>query len=125
MSDSYMERLQRAVAQLGQIAKAIEQYRGMPERHGNLAKRVRISYDAGYFETDHEAATAVTKPMAEAWLAKIVAEAIEKAERHRDERLISAAAEIEAIRAILPSLAASAAIELGVMARALRDEAGA
>lgn len=53
----------------------------------------------------------------------VKAEAVASAERERDAKLSALAAELQAIRATLSSLAAQAAIELGHQARMLAYEA--
>ena len=47
-----------------------------------------------------------------------------RGEKERDAGLRELAAELESLRAVLPGLAASASIEIGEVARAMKEEAG-
>lgn len=91
--------------------------RALPEQRVNNLKRVEptVSYYGNRLTEEDALAFGRVKSLAIK---------IERAdgERQRDAALREIAADLEAWRAVLPDLAARACIELGVAARALRNE---
>lgn len=72
-------------------------------------------YNASMSDTQKDQAKRIMALIADAERAR--------GERERDETLAGYSIELEALRAILPALAAEAAIEIGVVARKLASEA--
>lgn len=93
--------------------------RELPRRHESIAASVRIDTPSWTIPAEQEMAYAAAKRVRD----MIAAEHRAEGEHKRDAKLSALAVELQAIRATLPSLAASAAIELGHQSRMLEHEA--
>lgn len=117
---------QNALEQFLAAAKRIEAIavdaldaRSLPERYMRIAASVRIDAPSWTIPAEQERAHAAARRARDT----IAAEHRVEGEHHRDAKLHALAVDLHSIRAALPSLAASAAIELGKQARALDHEA--
>lgn len=81
---------------------------------------VKVIADSPYY---NRTPTSQTADAAKRIRDQVKAEAVADAEHERDAKLSALAVEMESIRAVLPSLAARAAIDLGHQARMLAFEA--
>jgi hypothetical protein len=107
-----VERLKAMFGDYGQIAKA----RGIPAARVRDVNILRITTD-GYGRMTPE-----LDALAQRAFTHMKAEERAAGEAERDLLLAAYAAELESLRAILPSLAANASIELGVIARSLATQ---
>lgn len=122
------DQTQTALDQFLAAAKRIETIFSLAKDARNIPQQV--AYDVNRVvirvETSHYWNQSIP-PAAEAAAKRIKAQVDAQfradAEHERDAKLHALAVEIQSIRAALPSLAASAAIELGKQARALDHEA--
>lgn len=96
----------------------IGQARYLPSKMSWASERIRITADNGYGKPEPEA-EAIAKEMHE----RLKAEYQAKAEAAMRSRLMAISRELESLRAILPSLAAKASVEAGVIARQCEGEA--
>jgi hypothetical protein len=93
--------------------------RALPATYVGAASGLRIAHDSVYGGR----AAAMQEELAKKLAERMSAEERARGERERDILLSKYSAELESLRAILPSLAAKAAVEIGMIARALADEA--
>ncbi|KPH79361.1 hypothetical protein [Bosea vaviloviae] len=93
--------------------------RRIPDRQASIAKSVRIDTPSWTVPAEQELAYAA----AEALRGRLVADYQAAGEQRRDSILVEVAAELHALRAILPQQAAAVAIDLGQQARMLQHEA--
>jgi hypothetical protein len=92
--------------------------RDLPKRYASQAEQIKLSMsDVSFSERD-----AIHKLGSRA-VHIVIAQERQRGEMERDALLAKYAAELESLRAVLPHLAAKAAIELGEIARGLADEA--
>lgn len=98
------------------LGREIVVARQMPAEAASAVGAVRI--DAGYYDSSG----LITKAAGEI-KARVTEEKRAEAEAARDARLAEIAAELTALRAVLPQQAAAVAIELGHQARMLQHEA--
>lgn len=103
-------RLSQIMGEYGAVQKARDSARRMGDAVDGLETRPK--YGSQPFSAEEKVAVAaVTSAVRSALIAK--------AEQSKRKTLASIAAEVESLRAILPALAAKAAVDLGVYARAL------
>ncbi|MDP2358688.1 MAG: hypothetical protein Q8M31_21895 [Beijerinckiaceae bacterium] len=113
----------RTVERLGQVFGAygeIVKVRSIPAARAGHAMHLRVSAD-NYGRTDPQISAAMKKGAA--MLAALVESEREEGRAEMKTRLRAIADELERTRAILPQLAAAMAVQLGAIARDLRDEA--
>ena len=105
-------RLNQLFGDYGLLSKA----RGIPDDRVRAVNALRINVD-GYSRMTPE-----LEAIAQRAFAHMKAEERSAGSRERDTLLAEYAAELESLRAILPSLAAKASIELGVIARSIANQ---
>lgn len=110
----FFARVERLKALLGNYG-LIEKARGIPNDKVRAVNALRIGVD-GYSRMTPE-----LDALAQRAFTHMKAEERAAGEAERDLLLAEYAAELESLRAILPSLAAKASIELGVIARSLAN----
>lgn len=99
---------------------ALSEARNMPAVAARRVDEVSITASQPYYNRSPEPETiAATKVLRE----RLKDELVAAAEAARDARLAEIAAELQALRAVLPQQAAAVAIELGHQARMLQHEA--
>lgn len=108
-----VDSLKALFSDYGLLAKA----RGIPADRVRAVNVLRITTDS------YGRMTPELDALAQRAFTHMKAEERTAGEAERDLLLAAYAAELESLRAILPSLAAKASIELGVIARALTNEA--
>jgi len=108
-----VDRLKALFSDYGLLAKA----RGIPADRVRAVNVLRITTDS------YGRMTPELDALAQRAFTHMKAEERTAGEAERDLLLAAYAAELESLRAILPSVAAKASIELGVIARALTNEA--
>ena len=110
-----------AAKRINEIFSEAKDARHIPQRVGYDVDRVVIRVETSHYwnQSIPPAAEAAAKRIK----AQVDAEFRADAEHERDAKLHALAVELQSIRAALPSLAATAAIELGRRARALDHEA--
>lgn len=101
------------------LLSAAEEARKLPERRPSIVKSVNIETPTWTIPESQKIAIEAAKTVRDALVDRYRA----AGERERDTKLCALAAELTAIRSVLPNLAARAAIELGVTSRALFAEA--
>lgn len=121
---SAIEELSKIASRIASLSSTETEYQGigearnMPRKMSWASERIRITADNGYGSSGKEAEV-IAKEMQQ----RLAAEYKAKAEAAMRQRLLAIASELEALRAILPSLAAKAAVEAGVVARGCEAEA--
>jgi hypothetical protein len=109
------------VERIKDIRGSVRAVRELPSRVAHDVDRVQITVERGY--SYNEKLPAAACDAARRIKAQMEAEFRADAEHARDAKLSALAAEMESIRAVLPSLAARAAIDIGHAARLLKHEA--
>jgi len=109
----HVARIKAFIGDYGLLAKA----RGIPNDRVRAVNVLRITTDS------YGRMTPELDALAQRAFTHMKEEERAAGEAERDRLLIEYAAELESIRAILPELAAKAAIDLGTIARALKAEA--
>ena len=112
--NAVMKRLNAILGEYGEIAKA----RQIPGEFSSNVLRHDVICRGGY-ERSQPAADAVMECVKEA-----AAKERRRGENMRDVKLLALAEEIGSLRAVLPAMAAAAAVELGQTVRDLREEVG-
>jgi hypothetical protein len=123
MTMSNIQKLVEAVQRAEKLSSAssmsiAQRARELPEKYAREAMSLSVEVPGTYGRMTED-----QKALSSRLKKKLASEERARGERERDELLAGYAAELEALRAILPALAASVSIELGVMARALAAEA--
>ncbi len=95
---------------------AIRSARGLPGEYANQASRIEVLASHYGRMTEQQKATA------DRLKNRLIVEERERGERERSALLRKYSSLLEALRAELPALAASAAIEIGIIARSLAKE---
>lgn len=123
--ETAISKLARYSSRLADLVRTEDIYRGIGEarhlanKYGFAAQRIHVAkkdhYGPDVSKETRELADALTQELERRF--RVEAEAMTR------KRLIEIAGEIETIRAILPQLAAKAAIEAGVIARETISEA--
>lgn len=108
-----LTQLSAALRRLNEIPALVQRIKNIPDDYAGFVDRVHFSR---FNETRERDLVVARNAIASA----------RESERHRgeierDERLLALSHEIDAIRAILPQLAARAAIDLGAVARQMRS----
>ncbi|WP_028732114.1 hypothetical protein [Rhizobium leguminosarum] len=122
---SAISELANVVSKIANLSSTETNYHGigearyMPFKMSWAAQRIRFTADNGYGKPEPES-EAIALEMHK----RLTAEYQAKAEAAMRDRLRAISRELEALRAILPSLAAKAAVEAGVIARQCETEAG-
>jgi hypothetical protein len=122
--DSALKKLIAAVVRIKQLSES-EQYstlakaRALPSEYARDVSGLRVDPGPSYGgrPSDNQ------QKLAERLKKRMVDEERTRGKSERDELLAKYAAELESLRAILPALAASACVEVGVLSRALAEEA--
>lgn len=114
-------RLDRLFRTHGEIYDA----RRQPELREAAARGVRLSHERSNSWGSVSAETEAIVKRAAEYFGRFVAAERAAGESEKREKLLAIAAELEQTRAVLPQIAAALAIDLGVAARELREEAGA
>jgi hypothetical protein len=105
------------INRFSEITRLIETARKLPDRYSGEANRIRLDvHDVTYSERD-----AMVKLGSKA-VHIVIAQERQRGETERAELLLKYAAELESLRAVIPQLAAKSAIEIGAMARSLKEE---
>lgn len=110
------KRIEAILGTHGAVAAA----RAIPTNHLNAVQRVQITAGDTYYG---RGAAPETIEMAKRVREQLTASFVAEGQAARDAKLVEIAAELQSIRAALPSLAARAAIELGHQSRMLEHEA--
>lgn len=105
-----------ATQRLQLIMREIQNARDLPNDVSRRVSRLYVGVRSHYSNDVDAEDKAAAARLAKALEADLIAEA----ERERDDRLRKLSVEIDAIRATLPSLAASAAIAVGPIAREIQ-----
>lgn len=113
--ETFLATSKRIEALLGDVANA----RRIPEHRAAVAKSVRVDTPSWSIPKDQEDAHAAAQDLRR----RLMAEYRAAGEAARDVRLAEIAAELQALRAVLPQQAAALSIELGHQARLLAYEA--
>lgn len=114
--------LYEAVARLMDIERSIIAARAIPSTAKYQADRVKVyADDGGCYNRVPPEIIARVKAAAVACAEQLRVEG----EAERDRQLIALSSEVQALRAVLPSLAARASISLGAFASDLHEEAPA
>lgn len=108
-----------AAKRIEAISADADRARSLPDRYVLIAASVQVNTPSWTIPAEQQRAYAAAQRVRDT----IAAEHRADGEHQRDAQLNALAAELQAIRAALPSLAASAAVELGRQARALDHEA--
>ncbi len=121
-----IQRLIATVERVRILTDASESYstlskaRGLPSTYAQAARSLKIiNPDMGYGSRLSPIQEELAKKLGE----RMALEEHARGERERDILLSKYSAELESLRAILPSIAAKAAVEIGVVARSLAKEA--
>lgn len=112
---TFLATAKRIETLLGDIGNA----RRIPEHRAAVANSVRVGTPSWSLPKDQEVAYAAAQDLR----TRLVAQYRATGYAARDARLAEIAAELQALRAVLPQQAAATAIELGHQARLLQHEA--
>lgn len=116
-----LDQLLDAAKRIEAISSEAKHTRELPQRVAYDVARVQIAVETNRYWNEKTPAAAMEA--AKRIRAQVDAEFQADAEQERDTKLSALAAELQSIRATLPSLAAQAAIELGHQSRMLAYEA--